>query len=390
MPTEPTRSNDPETTADTGPTLQGESGHAASAQPPSPAGRKFVLGFLAVALALIMYLSFKILRPFLETFIVAAATASLCYPIYDRITRAFGGRRNLGATATVLILVLVVVIPITVYSSILSTEAVNLTKGLNAATIQEYVNKAADKILPSPFDVKGVIDKRFGPEGILGTSYFKDAVNSIAGAANKLVQGFVTGLASALLKFLIFFLFLFFLLRDGRALGEELMRLSPLEDSVERDIFHHLTKTIRAILMGGVLVPIVQGALSMAGFAIFGLPSPILWGSLVIISSVIPIVGSAVIWGPATVYLALTGATWQWVGLLIYCVVIVGTSDNVLKPIILKEAANFHPLIAFLSVLGGLAAFGVFGFILGPIVASLLLSFIQIYKFEVLKIKSAP
>jgi predicted PurR-regulated permease PerM len=96
-------------------------------------------------------------------------------------------------------------------------------------------------------------------------------------------------------------------------------------------------------------------------------------------------VGSAIIWIPATVYMALTAATWQWVGLLMFCVIIIGTADNFLKPIILKGTANFHPLFAFISVLGGLAAFGIFGFILGPIVASLFLSLIRIYKYEMLK-----
>jgi predicted PurR-regulated permease PerM len=124
----------------------------------------------------------------------------------------------------------------------------------------------------------------------------------------------------------------------------------------------------------------------MIGFAIFGLPSPILWGSLVIVGAVIPIVGSTIIWIPATVYLALTAATWQWVGLLIYCILVISTADNFIKPIILKETANFHPLIAFMSVLGGMAAFGIFGFILGPIIASLFLSLIRIYKYEVLRI----
>ncbi len=364
-------------------TQAGQGPEPSASQP----GRRVVIGFLVVSLAIILYLSYKILSPFIEIFIVAAATASLSYPVYARITRVLAGRANLGAALTVLLLILVVALPITIYASILSREAANLTHGLNAATIQEYVNKAAERFLPERLDLKGFIEARFGPEGILGSSYFKEAVNKLAGAANTIVQGFVTGIASALLNFIVFFLFLFFLLRDGKTLGRELMRLSPLDDTAERTMFSHLTKTVRGILIGGVVVPIVQGVLAMIGFAIFGLPSPILWGSLVIIGAVIPLVGSAIIWIPATIYLAVTGgATWQWVGLLAYCVVVISSADNVLKPIILKEAANFHPLIAFVSVLGGLAAFGVFGFVLGPIIASLLLSLIGIYKFEVLRL----
>jgi predicted PurR-regulated permease PerM len=384
--TPPAARGEPPTDARCSPS--GRSALPASPPPDSQVGRRVLLVFLALTLGIVLYLSFQILRPFLESFIVAAAAASLSYPLFERITRKVGNRPNLGAAITVLLMILVVAIPITVYSSILSAEAVNLTKGLNAATIQEYVHQATQRLLPASFDLDRFVDEHFGPEGFFGSSYFKEGVNRIAGWANKLVQGFVTGVASAFINFLVFFLFLFFLLRDGKALGQELMSLSPFAKATDREVYTHLTKTIRAILIGGVVVPVAQGILAMIGFAIFGMPSPILWGSLLIVGAVLPIVGSTSVWVPATIYLALTGETWQWVGQLIFCVLIISTSDNFIKPIILREAANFHPLIAFTSVLGGMAAFGVFGFILGPIIASLFLSFIRIYKFEVMRIPS--
>jgi len=362
--------------------------HAPSlpAQAAPAIGRRVVLGFLALAISLILYLSYQIFRPFLQVFILAGATAILTYPAHERITRRLGGRPTLGAAVTLILLVLLVVVPVTFYSSLLSLEAANLTRGLNAATIQEYAHQAAERFLPERFDVVHFLKERLGPGGIFESDYFKGAVNEIASAANKLVQSFIAGTASALISLVFFFLFLFFLLRDGRALGKELMQLSPLEDRDEREIFTHLTKTIRAILLGGVFVPIAQGVLSMIGFAVFGLPSPVLWGSLLIVAAVIPIVGGTVVWIPAVVYLALAGSTWQWVGLLIYCVLVVSTVDNILKPVILRAAANFHPMIAFVSVLGGMIAFGVFGFVLGPVIASLLLSLLRIYKYEILKL----
>lgn len=356
------------------------------AQPVHAVGRRVIFGFLALAIAVILYLSYQVFRPFLQVFILAGATAILSYPIHERITRRLGGRPNLGAAATLFLLLLLLVVPVTFYSSLLSVEAANLTRGLNAATIQEYVQQATDRFLPERFDLIRFVKERLGPEGILGSDYFKGAVNEIASAANKLVQNFIAGTASALISLLFFFLFLFFLLRDGEKLGRELMQLSPLESRDEKEIFNHLTKTIRAILLGGVFVPIAQGFLSMVGFAVFGLPSPILWGSLLIVAAVIPIVGGTVVWIPAVIYMALSGSTWQWVGLLAYCILIVSTVDNILKPVILRAAANFHPMIAFVSVLGGMIAFGVFGFILGPVIASLLLSLLRIYKHEILKL----
>jgi predicted PurR-regulated permease PerM len=134
-----------------------------------------------------------------------------------------------------------------------------------------------------------------------------------------------------------------------------------------------------------VVVPIAQGILAGIGFMIFGVPSPLLWGTAVILAATVPLVGSPLGWVPAVVYLFVQGQVGPALGLLVYCAVIVSGSDNVVKPLLLRGAARIHPLLGFLSIVGGVLAFGVFGFLIGPVILSLVLSAIRIYRLDILR-----
>ena len=134
-----------------------------------------------------------------------------------------------------------------------------------------------------------------------------------------------------------------------------------------------------------MVVPIAQGILAGIGFMIFGVPSPLLWGTAVILAATVPLVGSPLGWVPAVVYLAVQGQAGPALGLLVYCTVIVSGSDNVVKPLLLRGAARIHPLLGFLSIVGGVLAFGVFGFLIGPVILSLVLSAIRIYRLDILR-----
>jgi len=133
-------------------------------------------------------------------------------------------------------------------------------------------------------------------------------------------------------------------------------------------------------------VPVMQGILAGIGFMVFGVPSPFVWGTAVILAATVPLVGSPLGWMPACVYLLLLGRTGPALGLLVYSTVIVSGSDNLIKPMLLRGSARIHPLLGFLSIVGGVLAFGVFGFLIGPVVLSLVLSAIRIYRLDVLRV----
>jgi predicted PurR-regulated permease PerM len=131
---------------------------------------------------------------------------------------------------------------------------------------------------------------------------------------------------------------------------------------------------------------VAQGILAGIGFMMFGVPSPFVWGTAVILAATVPLVGSPLGWLPAVAWLLLKGQTGPALGLLVYSTVVVSGSDNVIKPLLLRGTARIHPLLGFLSIVGGVLAFGVFGFLIGPVILSLVLSAIRIYRLDVLRV----
>jgi predicted PurR-regulated permease PerM len=211
----------------------------------------------------------------------------------------------------------------------------------------------------------------------------------LAGGANGLLQNVLGRVTHAAVDLGLFLLMLFFLLRDGGRLKAELHPVSPFSEEQERQIFDHLEKTIKGALQAVIVVPVLQGILAGIGFMMFGVPSPFVWGTAVILAATVPLVGSPLGWLPACAYLLVEGKTGPAVGLLVYSTLIVSGSDNVVKPLLLSGSARIHPLLGFLSIIGGVLAFGVFGFLIGPVVLSLVLSAIRIYRLDVLRVTAA-
>ncbi|MFQ5789802.1 MAG: AI-2E family transporter, partial [Acidobacteriota bacterium] len=219
--------------------------------------------------------------------------------------------------------------------------------------------------------------------------FVSPALRQLASGTNRLVQGAVAGLTTAALELILFLITLFFILRDGKALGAELRSVSPVSDERANEIYDRVARTVKGVLYSMVVVPVAQGLLAMIGFGLFGLPSPLFWGTMLIFAAVIPGLGSPLVWVPAAVYLLLTAPLWQGVGLLLYGTLVISTSDNIIKPILLRETARIHPLLAFLSILGGILSFGVVGFLIGPVILSLMLSAIRIYQMDVVRVPAA-
>jgi predicted PurR-regulated permease PerM len=206
-----------------------------------------------------------------------------------------------------------------------------------------------------------------------------------ANVANSLIQAMVTGLTSAVFELFLFVLMLFFLLRDGAHLRLGLQEISPLSSTQERAILDHLGQTVKGILLAMIVVPLAQGVVAFVGFTALGVPGALLWSLVVFLAAFIPILGATAGWVPAVIYLFLNGHEWQWIGMLLYGIFGISTIDNVIKPLVLREAARIHPMLGFLSILGGVVAFGPMGFFIGPVILSLVLSAVQIYRLDILR-----
>jgi predicted PurR-regulated permease PerM len=346
--------------------------------------RRDLLTPLLVALAIILLLAFWVFRPFILVFAVAACVTLLLSPAQKRLTAALGERPTLAAAVLVLFTTIVILVPVLTSLFLLTRQFAQFLDWIRAQQVlgPQELERLWEQL---PQRYPGLRPWILWLQAQV-TPAVTGGLAELAGNANDLLQNVLGRVTLAVADLGLFLLMLFFLLRDGGRLKAELRPVSPFSPEQEGQIFDHLERTIIGALQAVVLVPLLQGILAGIGFMLFGVPSPFVWGTAVILAATVPLVGSPLGWLPACAHLLLQGRTGAALGLLAFCTVIVSGSDNVIKPLVLRGSARIHPLLGFLSIIGGVLAFGVFGFLIGPVVLSLVLSAIRIYRLDVLRV----
>jgi predicted PurR-regulated permease PerM len=175
-------------------------------------------------------------------------------------------------------------------------------------------------------------------------------------------------------SFFVMLYVLFFLLRDGGALLVRIRDALPLEEPVKLELAGKFTTVIRATVKGNVVVAIAQGALGGLIFFLLGINAALLWAVVMSFLSLLPAVGSALVWFPAAIYLLATGSTWQGIVLVAYGVLVIGLVDNVLRPILVGKDTKLPDYVVLVSTLGGMAVFGLSGFVIGPVIAAMFIA----------------
>lgn len=219
------------------------------------------------------------------------------------------------------------------------------------------------------------------PEPAAGLTTLGEVQERLSAGLSKGVQ-FLAGQAlnvgqNALDFFVSFFIMLyllFFLLRDGRALGHRVRAAVPLRDDLQRNLFHKFTDVVRATIKGTIVVAIVQGALGGLMFWFLGIQAPVLWAVVMAFLSLLPAVGTALVWVPVALYLLASGAVWQGVLLIVYGVLVIGLVDNVLRPVLVGKDTKMPDYIVLIATLGGMAIFGLNGFVIGPLIAAMFMA----------------
>lgn len=182
----------------------------------------------------------------------------------------------------------------------------------------------------------------------------------------------------------------FYFFRDGKELMQMLIKASPLPDKEDEIIFERMARAVRAVATGTLLIALIQGTLVALGFAIFGIPRPILWGVFAALGALLPGIGTTIVTAPAIGYLFVIGDTVMGAGLAIWSVLIVGLIDNMVGPYLIGRGNNMHPFIILISVLGGISLFGPIGFIVGPVIVTLFFVLLEIYNQYIIKDKMVP
>lgn len=316
-----------------------------------------------------------IFQPFFAPLILAAVFAVILYAPYKRIRTLIGGYPSAAAALTVLTSLLIILLPLSILITLVGNEA-----------RQVYLSLEFTEGTPRIEQVLMTIERAVGSH-IPGTEGFAEKlaanIDSYARTSLEWVMGHAgnafTSLASLLLSLFIFILSLYYFLRDGRKVKRMLVELSPLNDHDDEEVFDRLGRAVNSVVKGSLMIALIQGILSAMGFAIFGLPSAILWGTATSLAALIPGIGTSLVFIPAIIYLFFTAGALPALGLLLWGALAVGLIDNILGPKLIGRGMSLHPLLVLLSVLGGLALYGPIGVFLGPLSVSFLFALLSIY-----------
>lgn len=315
------------------------------------------------------------LKPFLADIVGAFVLVALFHSTYARLERGLGGRRWLASSLTTAWIVLVVAIPVSVVSYSLAAEAVaafGATKELFATPGDLSALLTRGRASLDAFGI-AITDEHVAQLGFEAASYVRDLVIDQATLA-------LNSSVAIVVHFTIMVVLVLYLLVDGPRLKRFMFDLSPLPNDEEELLIKKFVGVSRGILLGNGVASLLQGVLGGVAMWLAGLPAPILWGALMSLFAFLPIVGIGLVVIPAALFLILTGKVVAGVIFGLFCLVQALILENVVKTKLIGSQTRMHDLLVFLSILGGLAAFGLFGLIYGPLLAVAFLTMADLYR----------
>lgn len=324
--------------------------------------------FLIVSLIL-MFLF--LIKSFLVSLLFASTLVFLTYDFYLKTLNKVKNE-NFAALLVLIVVLIIIILPfylITVelvkQTTVLVTNSNGFVHNLDLSFCSE--NKICSMLQESidslDFSFDALIIK-FG-------THFQTTASALVGSVSKIA-----------VNLFVFILAFFFFLKDGEKFMRYVKRIIPMKNEYKRALFLKFRDVSSAVFVNVLLIAFIQGALVGLGFWFFGIPSPLFWGVIATFFALIPVVGAAVVWVPAVIYLLLIKSYFFGVALAIYGTVVVGLSDNLLRPQLLKNKIEVHPFLILLSILGAIEVFGFLGVFLGPILISLLVSVLHLYNLD--------
>jgi predicted PurR-regulated permease PerM len=343
--------------------------------------------FTAVFFALLLYLLYQlalVFQPFLLPMLWAALLVHATYPFHGRLTRCFGGRDTLSAAVLTIGALTVVVAPLVVTGVLLVRETRAAEEEIRAWILAGGLQRLPHQVASIPV-VGEWLRTLLSIDGLREISMEQ----TLMAGATFLSQFFVDQMGGLLKNtlllvtdFFIMLLVLFFLYKEGKDWIATLYELVPLDASHKQKIAERLDQTVRAVIKGMLVTALVQGLLAGVAYAVLGVPFPIVLTALTIILAPIPFGGTALVWGPVVVYLFWIGLSVKAVILLAWGIGVVSTVDQVLRPWLIGREVPIPVLFLVFSVLGGLVLYGPIGLFVGPVLVSVFMTALQIYREE--------
>lgn len=330
-------------------------------------------GFFLGLVILVSIAFALVLEPFFAAVLWGIIVAILFWPVNQALLRGMPGRKNSAALITLTLIIAIVIVPSILLGFALVQEAAHFYAKIQSgeidfarmfsqmqAALPEWAHGALRRMGFSNFDAARITVTR----GI--TSSFR----SFAGQALTIGQGaFSFIIALGVMLYLAFFL-----LRDGDKLSQRFAEAAPLRPHQREALLHRFVVVIRATVKGSIVVAIVQGFIGGVVFWMLGIQGALLWGVLMGVASLLPAIGAGLVWVPVALYLFATGAVWQGAVLVGCGAIIIGSVDNLLRPILVGRDTRMPDYVVLISTLGGIEIFGFNGIVIGPVIAALFIA----------------
>ncbi|MCG3863812.1 MULTISPECIES: AI-2E family transporter [unclassified Photobacterium] len=337
---------------------------------------------LIIALFVAAFASYKLIEPYLGPIVLAFIISLLFAPLHKRLLALMPTRANTAAMLSCFTLTVIIVIPLLVVFSSIVHQGTTVSK-----ESYEWITSGGPKeLFAHPYAQKALfyIDKYspfhdFDPQVII--QKIATTASQVGSQALNISARILGDATSILVNFMMMLFVLFFLLRDNDKMIAAIRHVIPLSRSQEDEIMNEVEQVAKSAVLGSFLTAIAQGL--AGGFAMWlcGFPG-LFWGSMMAFASLIPVVGTALIWLPASLYLLLIGQ-WEWALFLAgWGIIVVGSIDNVVRPLLMQGSSSMNTLLIFFSIIGGIQLFGLIGMIYGPIIFGVTLVLFKMYEVE--------
>ncbi|WP_375757081.1 AI-2E family transporter [Corallococcus exercitus] len=338
--------------------------------------RRVFVGLILLSILLLCL----VIRPFAEAFFLAAVLAGTFYGLHSRLRKRLRGHGNVSAGFIVTGILLALLVPLGGLTAFVVAEVSEGARFVTQTVQKDGMTGLVEKM---PSGIRGPVSKlieRLPLEQEQIDQKLQEQVTTQGGTAAKAVTGAVAATGTLVLQTTMMLIALFFFLTDGARLVQWIESVSPLRRGQTRELLREFKNTSVSVLVSTVATAGVQAVAALIGFLIVGVPAPLFFAGLTFFLALIPAVGAAVVVLFAAGLMFLSGHPWAALFLTIWGVVVVGLVDNVVKPLLAKKGMNQHGAIIFFALLGGLAAFGTVGLLLGPLIVAFFLSVVRIYE----------
>jgi predicted PurR-regulated permease PerM len=328
-------------------------------------------GFFLLLLALVTITFLWIVQDFLQPVFWAALLALLFHGVHRRLLARIGDRPSLSALLVLMLIVLIVIVPVFLLGIAMTNESAALYERVTSGQVDlQAPLRWASQASPAANEMMDRVGLQ--PDKI--TEWMSSAAVTVSKYIGSKALAIGQNTLAFFVSFVLMLYLVFFFVRDGRRILDGVVHVLPLGDERERRFMTRFAEVSRAMLKGTLVVGVVQGTIGGITLASLGFQGAVFWGVIMTVLSLLPALGAALVWMPAAIWLFATGEIIRGVILVVVGVFVIGLVDNVLRPILVGRDTQLPDYLVLLATLGGLTAFGLSGFVIGPVVAALFLA----------------